>query len=297
MTNLGTFAGAAYQTLLSLKVTNSANQELQQSAEALGRLASIVESSADAIVSKTLDGVLRAGTWEKRVFGYSAEEIIGKPVSILIPEDRHDEEPSILERVARGERIDTYETVRRRKDGSLIDISLTVSPVKNPEGKIIGASKIARDITDRKRAQEQQKLLVGEMRHRVKNLFAVTGSLVTLCARSARTPQQLATAVRERLGALTSALELTRPGLIDTGERARLATTLHDLMRTIFAPYDHKNSEGWERITVTGPHLPIGNNAVTNVALLLHELATNAPKYRALSSPGGVVHVLGERRA
>jgi PAS domain S-box-containing protein len=295
MTNLATFAGTAYQTVLSLKATIDANQELQRSADVLRRFASIVESSSDAIVSKTLDGVITS--WNKgaeQIFGYSAEEAIGKPISILIPEDRRDEEPSILERVARGERIDTHDTVRQRKDGSLIDISLTVSPVRDTAGKIVGASKIARDITDRRRAQEQQKLLVSEMRHRVKNLFAVTGGLVALSARSARTPKELAAAVQERLVALTRALELTRPGLIDAAGETGVGqnATLHDLMHTIFAPYVNGGSEGRECIILTGlPDLPIGDNAVTNVALVLHELATNAAKYGALSSQGGVVYI------
>jgi PAS domain S-box-containing protein len=118
------------------------------------QLASIIESSDDAIVSKDLNGIViswNAGA--ERVFGYSAEEMIGKPITIVIPEDRQDEEPEILRRLRNGERVDHFETVRRRKDGSLIDISLTISPVKDTEGHIIGASKIARDITDRRQAQ------------------------------------------------------------------------------------------------------------------------------------------------
>jgi len=292
MTNLGTFAGAAYQTRLSLKATTTANQELQQSAAALQRLASIVESSDDAIVSKTLDGVI--ASWNngaERLFGYTTEEVIGKSISILIPPDRHDEEPIILERIGRGERIDHYETVRRRKDGSLIDISLAVSPVKNAEGRVIGASKIARDITERRRAQEQQNLLLREMSHRVKNLFAVTSGLVALSARYAGTPQEMAAAIQERLDALTRAHELTRPGLIDTCEKAAHKTTLHALMRAIFAPYVNTHSKGRENIDLTGPDLPIGESAITSVALVLHELATNAAKYGALSCPDGVIHI------
>src|SRR6266704_2422110 len=103
----------------------------------------------DAIGSKNLNGIITS--WNRgaeQLFNYTAEEVIGKPVTILIPADRQDEEPGILERVRRGERIDHYETVRRRKDGSLVEISLTVSPVKNAEGWIIGVSKIARDITE-----------------------------------------------------------------------------------------------------------------------------------------------------
>jgi PAS domain S-box-containing protein len=115
-------------------------------------LAAIVDSSDDAIVSKDLNGIITS--WNKsaeRLFGYSAEEIIGKSVMILIPPDRQDEEPKILARLRRGERVDHFETIRRRKDGSLLDISLTISPVKDSFGRIVGASKIARDITERKR--------------------------------------------------------------------------------------------------------------------------------------------------
>ncbi len=116
-------------------------------------LAAIVESSDDAIVSKDLNGVITSwNAGAQRLFGYSAGEAIGRPVTLLIPEDRLDEEPDILRRVRAGERVDHYETVRRRKDGTLVDISLTVSPIRDGDGRVIGASKIARDITDRKEA-------------------------------------------------------------------------------------------------------------------------------------------------
>ena len=129
------------------------------------------------------------------------------------------------------------------------------------------------------------------MRHRVKNLFAVTNSLVGLSARSARTPREMAAALQERLAALTRAHELTRPDLIDPGAKAGKDATLHALIRTIFAPYVSKRSKGREGIIVTGCDIPISENSITNVALVLNELATNAAKYGALSSPGGVVHI------
>jgi PAS domain S-box-containing protein len=257
------------------------------------RLASIVESSDDSIVSEDLDGIIK--TWNpgaERLFGYTAEEVIGKPITLLFPMDRHHEESDMLSRLQRGERIDHYETVRRRKDGGLVEISLTVSPLKNAEGRIIGASKIARDITERRRAQEQQNLLIREMSHRVKNLFAVTSGLVTLSARSARTPADLAEAVRERLGALARAHGLTRPGLINGNGQPCQDTTLHALVQTIFAPYvDPERCKDHGFFIITGPCLPIGGNAVTSIALVLHELATNAAKYGALSSPGGYIHI------
>jgi PAS domain S-box-containing protein len=123
--------------------------------EAINRtLAAVVEFSDDAIISKDLNGIIDTfNHGAERLFGYKAEEVIGKSVTILFPPDRQHEEPEILARIRRGERVDHYETVRRRKDGTLVDISLTVSPVKDDQGRIIGASKIARDITERKRTE------------------------------------------------------------------------------------------------------------------------------------------------
>lgn len=119
------------------------------------RLAAIVESSDDAIISKQLDGTITS--WNaaaERLFGYTADEIIGKSVLTLIPSDRQDEETNIIERIRKGERIHHFETIRRHKSGAPIDISLTISPIKRGDGTIIGASKIARDITQKKRADE-----------------------------------------------------------------------------------------------------------------------------------------------
>lgn len=119
-------------------------------------LAAIVESSDDAIVSKTLDGIIR--TWNssaQRIFGYTAEEAIGQPITLLLPPDRLDEEAQIIARLRRGERVDHFETVRRTRDGRLIDVSVTISPVRDSDGVIVGASKIARDITMQKRVEQE----------------------------------------------------------------------------------------------------------------------------------------------
>src|SRR5262249_43196807 len=118
-------------------------------------LSAIIESADDAVISKTLDGVITSwNAGAERIFGYTAEEAIGRPVTMLIPDDHPDEEPKILARIRAGERVDHYETVRVRKDGTRIDISLTVSPIKDANNNIIGASKIARDITEQKEAQQ-----------------------------------------------------------------------------------------------------------------------------------------------
>lgn len=124
--------------------------------KALLHYEALIESSDDAIIGKTLDG--RITSWNRgaeMIFGYSRDEIIGKHISILIPEDRRDEEPRILEKIGRGESVDHYETVRRRKDGKLIDISVTISPIRDAKGKPTEASKVARDITERKRLEKE----------------------------------------------------------------------------------------------------------------------------------------------
>lgn len=139
--------------------------ERKQSEEIRRLLSAIVEFSDDAIISKDLNGIIRS--WNKaaeRIYGYTAEEAIGKPVLMLIPEDLPNEEPSILEHIRKGERVDHYQTIRKRKDGKLINVSLTVSPIKDEKGVIIGASKIARDVTERVKAE--QMLIENETRLR-----------------------------------------------------------------------------------------------------------------------------------
>jgi PAS domain S-box-containing protein len=241
----------------------------KQAEEAAQRLAAIVESSDDAIISKDFNGIIT--TWNKgaeRVFGYKADEIVGKPVLLLIPEEHHDEEPIILSRVRKGEHIDHYETVRRHKSGSLIDISLTVSPIRGAGGKVIGASKIARDISVIKRAQSQRELLLREMEHRIKNLFALASGVVSLSARSAATPKELAQIVTARLNALAKAHALTL--LVPSMEKVNRSVMLHDILRTIMAPFDGETDGGKPRISIAGVNIPVAADTLTNVALLLH---------------------------
>ena len=248
----------------------------------------IIASSEDAIVSKDLDGVILS--WNEgatRLFGFTAEEAVGKPVTIIIPPDRLDEEPVILDKIHRGERIEHFDTVRQRKDGSLIDISLTISPIRNSSGKVVGASKIARDITELRKARDRQHLLMREMSHRVKNLFALSSSIVGLSARWTKSPHELAEAARARLSALARAHALTFAHGFD--EAADKPTTLHSLVRTIVAPFDEPEVP---RITLSGIDAEVSGSAVTSLALLLHEFATNAAKYGALSSAEGTVKIV-----
>jgi PAS domain S-box-containing protein len=129
-------------------------------AQASNLLAAIVDSSDDIIISKNLDGIITSwNNTARRVFGYSSKEAIGAHITLIIPKDRLPEEDTIISRVRRGERIEHFDTVRQRKDGTLIDISLTISPVRDSSGRIVGASKVAREITDRKRAERSTALL------------------------------------------------------------------------------------------------------------------------------------------
>ncbi len=140
--------------------------EPKQAEEITGLLAAIVASSDDAIISKNLDGIITS--WNKsaeRIFGYTPEEAIGQHITLIIPPERHAEESVILDRLRRGERVDHFHTVRRRKDGSFLDVSLTISPVRDASGRVIGASKVARDITAQKQAERA--LRESEQRFRV----------------------------------------------------------------------------------------------------------------------------------
>ena len=242
-------------------------------------LAAIVKSSDDAIISKDLDGII--ATWNRgaeQIFGYLAEEVIGKPVTILIPPDRYDEEPTILERLRRGERVDSYETIRRRKDGTLINIALTVSPVRNDDGKIIGASKIARNITERKKSEAYIATLAREAEHRVKNVLATVQATVNLS--HSDTAAGLKRVIEGRIRALANAHRLF-------AETRWTGAELHRLIGQELAPY----CEGNGRARIDGPGLMLEPNAAQAIAMILHELTTNAVKYGALSTADGYVEV------
>jgi PAS domain S-box-containing protein len=248
--------------------------------EAALLLASIVESSDDAIISKDLDGTITS--WNKgaeRVFGYMAEEIIGKNIKVLIPPEYQKEEETIIERVRRGQRIEHYETIRQRKHGSLINVSLTISPLKNAQGEIIGASKIARDITERKRSEAQITLLAREAEHRAKNILATVQATVHLS--QSDTPEGLKHAIEGRIQALANVHRLFV-------ESRWAGAEIQNLVKEELAAYSQDNET---RLQIDGPKLLLEPNAAQAIAVTLHELATNAAKYGALSVSGGHVQV------
>ena len=223
--------------------------ELRESEQRFRWLASIVESSDDAIVSKNLDGIITS--WNRsaeRIFGYTAEEAIGQPITIVIPQDRRDEERTILTRIRRGERIEHFETVRQRKHGSLIVVSLTVSPVKDAEGKIVGAAKIARDITEQKRSQEQIATLAREAEHRSKNLLATVQATVNLS--QSNTPEGLKQAIEGRIQALANVHSL----FVET---RWIGAELSTIATQELAPYSEKDER---QVQIEGPQILLEPN-------------------------------------
>jgi len=264
--------------------TNTDITERLAADEMRERFTSIVQNSDDAIISKDLNGVITS--WNKsaeRLFGYTPEEIIGRSILTLIPPDLQHEEPGIISRISRGERIEHYETVRLRKNGERFHISLSISPVKDGQGRIIGASKIARDITERIRADEQRNLLINELNHRVKNTLATVQSLAMQTLRNTERSDQARALFDSRLSALSRAHDLLTQ---QNWEGANLG----EVVRRALAPFNVQSG----RIGVEGPEARLTPKQALSLSIALHELATNAAKYGALSGERGRVDVRWE---
>jgi PAS domain S-box-containing protein len=244
------------------------------------RLAAIVESSDDAILTDDNNGIIIS--WNgaaERIFGYTADEVIGRPVTLLIPADRQDEESGILERVKRGERIQPYDTVRQRKNESLVDIFVTISALRDTAGEIIGSSKIARDITDRKRAEEAQRLLAHEVDHRSKNLLTLVQAAVHFS--EADTPAAIKAAIEGRIQALANVHTLlARSHWAGVNLRMIVIDELYP-----YCPLANSRAE------IDGPDLLLKPQLAQLIAMVLHELTTNAVKYGALSVSAGRLRV------
>jgi PAS domain S-box-containing protein len=266
---------------LLMDITDRQESEVQAA-----RLAAIVASSDDAIISKTIDG--RVTSWNAaatRLFGYEASEMIGQPIMRIIPPELHKEEERIIAQLRRNERIDHFETVRVAKDGRRIDLSLSVSPLRDRSGQVIGASKVARDITERKQAEKLQRLLVEELNHRVKNTLATIQAIANQSMRRARSPAEFVSGFSGRIQALARAHDLLTQTKLQGAE-------IMDLMRdqVLLGRADDR------RVTCAGPTLMLDAQTSMNLALVLHELATNARKYGALSGPDGRLSVTWEIR-
>ncbi|MGE0660996.1 MAG: sensor histidine kinase [Reyranellaceae bacterium] len=251
------------------------------------RLAAIVSSSDDAIVSKTLDGIITS--WNAaatRILGYTADEMIGRHITTIIPLELRQEEVEIIAKLRRGERVEHFDTRRLRKDGSLVDLSITVSPVRDREGRIVGASKVARDISERKRAEELQRRLFDELNHRVKNTLATVQALATQTMRGERTLDEARQVFQGRLMALSATHDQLS---LNAWKEASLATVVAQTLK----PFR-------KRIEIAGPEIMLRPREAVTWGMILHELATNAAKYGALSRPEGGIDIawsmLPERR-
>jgi PAS domain S-box-containing protein len=259
---------------------SAAETALRESRERFRWLASIVECSDDAIIGTNLDAITTS--WNKgaeRLFGYLAEEAVGKPVAILIPPQREHEEYAILSRIRRGDGVDHFETIRRRKDGTLIDISLTVSPVRGADGKVVGASGICHDITERKRSDAQISILAREAEHRAKNLLANVEAMVRLS--NSDTVDGFKKAIGGRIRALANVHSLFAQSRWTGAE-------LGSLVRQELSPYSR---DGEMRTVIDGPIVVLKPDVAQAIAVAVHELATNAAKYGALSVEEGQVRV------
>lgn len=247
------------------------------------RLAAIVASSDDAIVSKTLTGIVTS--WNEaaeRIFGYTAEEMIGQPITKIIPHDRQPEEADLLARLKRGDHVDHYDTVRVAKDGRQVDVSLTVSPIRDGSGTIVGASKIARDVTDRKRSEDTQRLLMAELNHRVKNTLAMVQAMAAQSLQRAQTSQHFVTSFTGRVQALGRSHDL----LVE--KRMRGSDLADVIAEQVLLGADDS------RIEVEGPNVHLDPKITVHLGLVLHELSTNARKYGALSRDDGHLRIFWE---
>lgn len=248
--------------------------------KARAHLAAIVESSEDAIMSHDLNGLITSwNAGAQKIYGYAANEIIGEPMSTLLADDQIDEWPLNLAKLRKGDPIVNFDISRTTKDDRAIHLSLTISPIRDEQGKIVGASAVARDIAERKAAEERALLLMAELDHRVKNILAVVSSVVSQTLRSDSSPDTLGVEIEGRITAIARAHNL----LTDHGGTE---SSLRDLIAVEVRPYEQGGN-----IVLSGPDVKLTSKASLTLALAVHELATNAAKYGCLSVAEGQLHV------
>ena len=270
----------ALQGLSESAVESPEISALRDTEERARQLAAIVESSDDSIVGTDLKrNVTSWNRGAERLFGYTAEEAVGMPIAAIVPEQRHAEELSIFERFRAGERVEPFDTVRRRKDGGLIDVSLSVSPLRDLGGHIIGACSVTRDITERKRSEQRIAMLAREAEHRTKNVLQAVQTVVHLS--QAQTAESLKDVIAGRIQALANA-----HGLL--AENRWVATDLARLARQELAPY---LQEKRPRARIEGADVSLLPRVAQAIAVMLHELATNAAKYGSLSEVNGQIEI------
>ena len=246
----------------------------------LARFAALARSSGDAIVGLSLDGVVT--TWSvgaEHLLGYTSAEMVGRNISTLAPPGHEDEQSGLLQHIRCGEEIAPFDTVRQHKDGRLVPVAIRAAPILSPQKVPTGISMTLRDISERKKSEEHKTLLNRELSHRVKNSLTVIQSIAQHTLRSTPDPAAFADAFQGRLQALASAHEI-----LTTADWA--GAEFKALARQQLAPY---LSNGDARLELNGPVVVLDPEIATSLALILHELATNASKYGALSVPAGSV--------
>ncbi|MFO1060349.1 MAG: CheR family methyltransferase [Dongiaceae bacterium] len=255
--------------------------ERKRGEEAMAQLAAIVASSYDAIVGVAPDGTIR--TWNagaERIYGYGAPEAIGRPLSLIMPPDRGDELRRMLDRLRRAGVPQPVETERLTKDGRRLDVSFTISPVRNAAGQLVVGSLIERDISAQKAAAEQLKQLVAELKHRVKNTLATVLSVAARTRESSQTVEEFAHAFEGRVQALAKTHDLlTRQGW--TG------VSLRSIAEGELEPFATEAGQ----VRIAGPELVLAAHPATMLGMVLHELATNAAKHGALAGRAGSVRL------
>lgn len=276
---------------------------------ARAHLAAIIESSQDAIVSKTLKGIILSwNAGAERVFGFTAQEAIGRPITFLIPPERQDEEDQILARIGRGERVEHFETVRLTKDGRRMDVSLTISPIRDASGEIIGASKIARDITDRTRAEaalresdRHKDQFIALLAHELRNPLAPLRTALQVMRLAEGDPPRVARArqVMERqLGHMVrlidDLLDISRIGQ-NKLELRRAPVLLSDIVSNAVETARPVIDAAGHELTISLPATPVYLDAdLTRLAQVLANLLTNSAKY---TNRGGSILLAAERRS
>jgi PAS domain S-box-containing protein len=251
-------------------------------AEKNAQLATIISTSADAIISLNKDGIIQS--WNpgaETMFGYAADEVIGRSEKLLFGEDADQEFEEKYQHLQLGEQYQR-DTLRRRKDGTLLDVAISAAPMRRADRQIIGFSVVIRDITERKRVEKHLRVVMRELSHRTKNLLAVIMAMVRQTARNSTDVAVLQTQLIQRLQSMSASHDL-----LVAEDWA--GASVEELVRAVLQPFIGEDSES---LACDGPNVYVNATAAQNLGLALHELATNAAKYGALSTTGGKVHVL-----
>ncbi len=269
--------GIIVWTAESLRRTRA---QLIKMLEASSELTAIVSYSGDAIVGFGLDGTVRS--WNasaEQLFGYRADEIVGRPLSALVPPERQDEPKQMFPRSSSGD-ILKFETQRLHKSGKRIDVTVSTGPIRSIDGRIVGVSAIFHDITDRKQREQHLNFVLRELSHRAKNLLTIVQAIARQTARQATNPQDFERRFGERLQALAQSQDV----LV---EREWRGATLQELVTTQLSPF----AEVKNRVVTEGPDVMLAPRAAEKIGIALHELATNSIKHGAWSVPAGSVNV------